>query len=146
MQNETYFYPSLLKDIKELTWLNEADSDFIWVYKENEDKKAIIEDTLIHKFLLNPKVIESSKDKIAILKYQPGLRFHFLIKHLKLKKIVLFGIEPKDFGIQIQMSKNQIIQHLDYYFLSTDAPDTLIEQTAKQKILFVQNLQNLNKQ
>ncbi|MCO5247850.1 MAG: hypothetical protein M9887_02715 [Chitinophagales bacterium] len=144
MQNETYFYPSLLKDIKELTWLNQGDTDFLWIYRENPEQKDLVEDMLIHKFLLNPKVMESSKEKVAILKYQPGLRFHFLHKNLQVRKIVLFGIPPQQFGVQLQMPKNQIVQHDGFYFLSTDAPEELAKQDVKHKILFAKNLQKLN--
>lgn len=140
MQKETYFNPSSLKNIEELTWLNKSNTNFLWVYKEDLNQKDLIEEMMTDKLILNPKVLQASLDDISILKYTGNERFHFLRKHFTLKKIVLLGIDPEEFGIHIEFPEFHILQHLDYYFLRLGAPEKLGDLDRKHKLLLVQVL------
>lgn len=140
MQKETYFYPSSLKNIEELHWLNKSNTEFLWIYRENSEKREAAESMLTEKLILNPKVLNSSLEAISILKYTGNERFHFLKKNLPLKKTVLFGIPPQQFGIQLQLPEYQIIQHLDFYFLWVNAPEDLPSMPNDKKVLLAQKL------
>ena len=145
MQNETYFYPSFLKSVEELIWLNKTNTEFLWIYEENESKREEAESMMIEKLIQNPRVLDSSLDKISILKYTSQERFHFLIKNFPIKKIVILGIDPKKLGIQIQLKPYEIIQHLNYYFLQVDAPEKLADLPRDLKIALAQKLAELSK-
>ncbi|MCO5233822.1 MAG: hypothetical protein LC105_12805 [Chitinophagales bacterium] len=145
MQKETYFYPSSIKNIEELTWLNKSDTTFLWIYRENLDKKEEVEQMMINKLIENPRVLNSNIDSIAILKFTGKERFHFLAKHLTLKKIVLLGIQAQEIGIQIQIPEYEIVQHLDFSFLKIDSPEQLSTLNNQKKILLAQKLIELNK-
>ena len=145
MQNETYFYPSFLKSVEELIWLNKTNTEFLWIYEENESKREEAESMMIEKLIQNPRVLDSSLDKISILKYTGQERFHFLIKNFPIKKIVILGIDPKKLGIQIQLKPYEIIQHLNYYFLQVDAPEKLADLPRDLKIALAQKLAELSK-
>lgn len=145
MQNETYFYPSFLKSVEELIWLNKTNTEFLWIYEENESKREEAESMMIEKLIQNPRVLDSSLDKISILKYTGQERFHFLIKNFPIKKIVILGIDPKKLGIQIQLKPYEIIQHLNYYFLQVDAPEKLADLSRDLKIALALKLAELSK-
>lgn len=145
MQNETYFYPSFLKSAEELIWLNKTNTEFLWIYEENESKREEAESMMIEKLIQNSRVLDSSLDKISILKYTGQERFHFLIKNFPIKKIVILGIDPKKLGIQIQLKPYEIIQHLNYYFLQVDAPEKLADLPRDLKIALAQKLTQLSK-
>lgn len=143
MQKETYFYPSSLKNIEELIWLNKSDTNFLWVYKENEEQKAAAESMMIEKLIQNPRVLNLSLQDISILKYTGPERYHFIKKNFPVRKVVLFGIAPQDFGIQLQLPEYMIVQHLDYYFLKIDSPEELPNLPGNKKVLLAQSLQQL---
>ncbi len=144
MQKETYFYPSSLKNIEELLWLNKSDTNFLWIYKENEAQKVVAENMMIEKLIQNPRVLSSSLNEISILKFTGQERFHFIKKNFPVKKVVLFGIPPQDFGIQIQLQEYNIIPHLGYYFLKIDSPEELPNLPSNKKVLLAQSLQQLS--
>ena len=81
MQKETYFYPSFIKNVEELTWLNKTNTEFLWIYQESESKSEEAESMMIEKLIKNPKVLNLSLDEISILKYTGQERFHYLIKN-----------------------------------------------------------------
>ena len=144
MQKETYFYPSFIKNVEELTWLNKSKTEFLWIYEENESKKEDAESMMIEKLIQNPRVLNSNLEEISILKYTGQERFHYLLKNFPLKKIVILGIDPKKIGIQIQLKPYEIIQHLDYYFLQIDAPEKLTDLPKELKIALAQKLTQLS--
>lgn len=143
MQKETYFAPSSIKNIEELTWLNKSNTNFLWVYQENIDQKDFIEDMLIDKLIQNPRVVNATLNDVSVLKYTGRERFHFLKKHFPIQKVVLFGIEPQDFGIHMNFPKYQIIPHLDYHFLKLDDVKDLSTLGRDSKIALAQSLQQL---
>lgn len=117
--------------------------EFLWIYRENPEKKDIAESMLTDKLILNSKVLNSSLEAISILKFTGNERFHFLKKNFSLKKIVLFGVMPQQFGIQLQLPEYQIIKHLDYYFLWVNAPEDLPSIPGDKKVLLAQKLTQL---
>lgn len=144
MQKETYFYPSFIKNVEELTWLNKTNTEFLWIYQESESKSEEAESMMIEKLIKNPKVLNLSLDEISILKYTGQERFHYLIKNFPIKKIVILGIDPKKIGIQLQLKPYEIIQHLNYYFLKVDAPENLADLPRDLKIALAQKLTQLS--
>ncbi|HUH75549.1 MAG TPA: hypothetical protein VLZ75_14235 [Chitinophagales bacterium] len=144
MQKETYFYPSFIKNVEELIWLNKTDTEFLWIYQENEAQREEAEDMMIEKLIKNPRVLNSNLDKVSILKYTGQERFHFLIKNFPIKKVVVLGIEPKNIGIQLQLKPYEIVQHLNYYFLKIDAPEKLANLPKELKIALAQKLAQLS--
>jgi hypothetical protein len=124
--------------------MNKTNTEFLWIYEENESKGEEAESMMIKKLILNPRVLNSNLDKISILKYTGQERFHFLIKNFPIKKIVILGIEPKKLGIQLQLKPYEIIQHLDYYFLQVDAPEKLADLPRDLKIALAQKLTQLS--
>lgn len=144
MQKETYFYPSFIKNVEELIWLNKTNTEFLWIYEENEAEREQAETMMVEKLIKNPKVLDLSLDKISILKYTGQERFHFLIKNFPIKKIVILGIDPKKIGIQLQLKPYEIIQHLNYYFLQVDAPEKLADLPRDLKIALAQKLTQLS--
>lgn len=144
MQKNTYFNPSSLKKIEELTWLNKSNTNFLWVYKEDPNQKDLIEEMMIDKLILNPRVLHATLEDVSILKFTGKERFHFLKKHFPLNKIVFLGVQPEDFGIQINFPKFQILKHLDFYFLKLDAPEKLGSLDKKHKLLLVDVLNGIS--
>ncbi|MCO5230379.1 MAG: hypothetical protein M9958_04390 [Chitinophagales bacterium] len=145
MQKETYFYPSLIKNVEELTWLNKSDTSFLWIYRENIEKREEAEQMMINKLIENPRVLNSNIQVISILKFTERERFHFLAKNFNLKKIVLLGIEPQEIGIQFPLPEYVIVHHLHYSFLRIDAPENLSSLNSQRKVLLAQKLIELNK-
>lgn len=143
MQKETYFYPSSLKNIEELSWLHKSDTNFLWIYQENPEKKSESENMMIEKLIQNSRVLNASMDEISILKYTGLEKFHFLKKNLSLKKIVLLGIDEKDLGIHLNLPAYEIVQHLDFYFLKIHAPELLSTIPGAQKVALAQKLVEL---
>lgn len=143
MQKETYFYPSSLKNIEELLWLHKSDTNFLWIYQENPAKKEEAENMMVEKLIQNPRVLNSSLDDISILKYTGKERFHFLKKNFSLKKIVLLGINDKEFGVHLQLPPYEIVKHLDYYFLRIHSPEELATIPGTQKVALAQKLNEL---
>ncbi len=143
MQKDTYFNPSYLKNIKELTWLSYSNTRFLWIYEEKSGLEQEIESMLINKLIENPKILDTSTEHISILKFSGKERFHFLKKNFPLEKIVLFGVNPELFGIHIQFPEYEIIRHLDYYFLKLGAPETLADLNRQHKILLASKLKEL---
>ncbi len=145
MQKETYFYPSFIKNVEELTWLNKTNTEFLWIYQENESQKEEAESMMIEKLIQNPRVLNSNLYEVSILKYSGQERFHVLIKNFPIKKVVILGIHPKKIGIQIQLKPYEIVQHLNYYFLLIDAPEKLADLHKDLKIALAQKLAELSK-
>ena len=140
MQKDIYFFPSSLKNIEELTWLNEADTDCVWIYPENPQQKEAAEDMLIQKLILNPRVLNSDLKNIAILQYTGRERFHFLKKNTSFRKFALFGVEPKQMGIHLSLPKYQLVRFMGYEFLLLDKPELLKNLPKEKKILLAQVL------
>lgn len=121
---------------------NTSNSFKVMVVLEAQEDKDLL-DGLLNKILAAIK-IDLTEDVCLIKTPEPSHKLNILksIKDLKIKKVLCFGLQPKDLTLNFSTTLYKPMQVGDMTFLFADALSTLDKEPDRKKALW-NNLQEI---